>query len=69
MKVNETLKTFANTISINFGDYLLIEFHYPNNFENSCDNMFLNMKNIIEIKFKNFQDVQVQNRCSLNVIH
>ena len=69
MKVNETLKTFANTISINSGDYLLIEFHYPNNFENFYDNMFLNMKNIIEIKIKNFQDVQVQNRCSLNVIH
>ena len=36
-----------------------IELYYPNNFESSCDNMFRHMKDIIEIKFKNFQDVQV----------
>ena len=48
MRVNETQQeTFSNTVLINSDEYLLIELHYPNNFENSCDNMFHHMKDII----------------------
>ena len=50
----EHQKTFTNTVSINSGEYLFIELHYPNDFESSCDNMFLNMEDIIEIKFQKF---------------
>ena len=52
--VNEDSYETKDTVKMKNGETFNIKLHYPNNFYNSCDDMFYGISDAIEIKFKNF---------------
>jgi len=43
------------TVNMNPGEYLIITLHYPSYFLKSCDYMFYEITDVVEIIFKNFK--------------
>ena len=54
MYIDHTKQDFFSNFVKNAHRTVLVKLHFPNYFLSSCDFMFYNMKNNIEIKFQNF---------------